>query len=105
MGALARPHKEKTRKQSKERMRTQMAVRDARYALVHSLMASPSARSLAWTSKSAWFNRPVPPPRTHPVGAALVALVSGIVELVAPVSRGRGAEAAFARRRRVGVPT
>ena len=82
-----------------------MAVHDARYALVHSLMASPSAQSLAWTSKSARFNGPIPPPHTHPLGAVLDTSVSGIVELAASVSRGRGAEAAFARQRRVGVLT
>ena len=86
-------------------MRTRMATRDARYALVHSLMASPSARSLALMSKSARFNGRIPPPRTHPVGADLDTSVSGIEELATPVSRGRGTEAAFARRRRVGVPT
>ena len=31
------------------------------------------------------FKGPVPPPRTHPVGAALVASVSGIEEHAAPV--------------------
>src|SRR3954469_7402156 len=71
-----------------------MAVRDARCALVQFWMASPSARSLVWTSKSAWFNWPVPPPRTHPVGAALIASASGIVELATPVSKGGGADAA-----------
>ena len=49
------------------------------------------------------FKGPVPPPRTHPVGAALVASASGVDELAAAVSYGRGAEAAFAIRRRVGV--
>ena len=39
-------------------------------------------------------------PRVH-----LNTAVSGIMELVAPVSRGHSAEATFARRRCVGVPT
>ena len=39
-----------------------------------------------------------------PMGAALVASASGIAELAVPVSRGRGAEFAFSRRRRVSEP-
>ena len=82
-----------------------MAARDARCALVQFWIASLSARSFVWTSRSAWFSGPVPPPRTHPMGMALVASASGIVELAVPVSKGRGAEVAFSRRQRVGEPT
>ena len=82
-----------------------MAARDARCALVQFWIASPSARSFVWTSRSAWFSGPVPPPRTHPMGAALVPSASGIVELAVPVSKGRGAEVAFSRWRRAGEAT
>ena len=40
-----------------------------------------------------------------PMGAALVASASGIVELAVPASKGCGAEVAFSRRQRVGEPT
>ena len=82
-----------------------MAARDARCALVQFWMESLSGRSFIWTSRSAWFSGPVPPPRTHPMGAALIALASGILELVVPVSKGRGAEVAFSRWWRIGEPT
>ena len=49
--------------------------------------------------------RAVPPPRTHPTGAALVASASGMAELAATVSSWRGAEVAFSRRRRAGKAT
>ena len=39
------------------------------------------------------------------MGAALVASASGVAELAAPVSRGRGAEVALSRRRRTGEAT
>ena len=67
---------------------TRTAARDARNALVQLWRASPSARSFAWTSRSARFSGPVPPPRTHPTGAALVASASGAAELAVPASRG-----------------
>ena len=69
---------------------TRTAARDARYALVQFWRAWPLARSFAWTSRSAWFSGPVPSPRTHPMGAALVASASGIAELAVPASKGRG---------------
>ena len=47
----------------------------------------------------------MPPPRTHPMGAALVASVSGIAELAVPASSGRVAKVAFSRRRHFGEPT
>ena len=80
-----------------------MTAREFRNASLHRLRASASARSLAWTSRAAWFKAPVPPPRTQPEGAALVASVSGTDELAAPVSSVHGAETAFTRRRRTGV--
>ena len=82
-----------------------MAARDARCALVQFWMASFLARSFVWKSRSAWFSGPVLPPRTYPMGAALIASASRIAELAVPVSRGRGAEVAFSRRRHVGEPT
>ena len=105
MGVLARPHREEQGNKDQRKKHTQTAARDARYALVQFWSASPSSQSFTWTYKSAWFSGPVLPPRTHPMGAALVALASGIVELAAPVSKGRGAEVAFSRRRRAGEPT
>src|SRR4051812_7184191 len=104
VGALARPHREEQEKQSQKK-HTRTAARDARCAFVQSWMASPSARSFAWTSRSAWFSGPVPPPRAHPTGAKLITSASGAAELAAPVSRGRGAEVAFSIRRRVGRAT
>ena len=40
-----------------------------------------------------------------PIGATLVASASGMAELAAPVSNGRGAEVAFSRRRRTSEAT
>ena len=105
MGVLARPHREEQENKNQRKKHTRMAARDARNALVQLWRVSPSAQSFAWTSRSARFSGPVPPPRTHPMGAALVASASGIAELAVPASRGRGAEVAFSRRRRVGEPT
>src|SRR3954468_13169894 len=99
------PTEKNKKTETKKKTLTRVAARYARCALVQLWMASPSARSLAWTSRSAWFSGPVPPPRTHPTGAALTTLTSGTAELAAPVSKGRGTEVAFSRRRRVGEAT
>ena len=88
VGALARPHREEQEKQGSKKKHTRTAARDARNALVQLWRVSPSARSFAWTSRSARFSGPVPPPRTHPTGAALVASASGAAELAVPASRG-----------------
>src|SRR3954467_4218646 len=104
VGALARPHKEEQEKQ-RQKKHTRTAARDARCALVQFWRASLLARIFAWTSGSAWFSGPVPPPPTHPTGAVLITSTSGAAELAAPVSRGRGAEVAFSRRQRVGEAT
>ena len=105
MGALVRPHREEQERQESKKKHTRTAVRDARCALVQFWRASPSARSFAWTSRSAWFSGPVSPPHTHPTGTTLVASASGMAELAVPISKGRGAEVAFSRRRRAGEAT
>ena len=61
------------------------------------LSATASARSLAWMSRDASFRALVPPLRTQLAGAALAASVSRADELEAPISYGRGIEAAFSR--------
>src|SRR3954466_1510816 len=69
VGALARPHKEEQEKQ-KQKKHTRTAARDARCALVQFWRASLSARSFAWTSRSAWFSGGGAAPPTPPARAA-----------------------------------
>ena len=103
MGALAWPHRRLQESKEESKSHTRTAARVITNAFMHSERAAASALKSAWTSYAALIKVLDPPPRTHFVGAALVASASGADELAFPISIGLGADATFSTRQCTGV--
>ena len=105
VGALARPHREEQGKTKSKMKAYPDGCSRCQMRLGAVLEGVALSSKLRLDVQKRLVQRPCAASPHPPMGAALVASASGIAELAVPASRGRGAEVAFSRWRRVGEPT